>query len=82
MYNVQCTIFNFFSRVVYMYTAVFSNILAKANFKNPQSINRTKYKFVTVIFHTFFCQIITTYQYVKCLVKEIKFEKFVLHIEK
>jgi len=31
--------------------------------------------FVTVIFHTFFCQIITTYQYVKCLVKEIRFEK-------
>ena len=67
---------------MYVYTAVFSNILAKANFKNPQSINRTKYKFVTVIFHTFFCQIITTYQYVKCLVKEIRFEKFVFILKR
>ena len=38
--------------------------------------------FVTVIFHTFFCQIITTYQYVKCLVKEIRFEKFVFILKR
>ena len=39
-------------------TAVFSMELAIPNFKNPQSINRTKYKIVTVIFHFFFAKLL------------------------
>ena len=33
-----------------------------------------KVSLVTVIFYTFFCQIITSYQYVKCLVGDLKIQ--------